>query len=80
MSGKKQPIATFICHRHSNVAGQEGPFEAPVHYLPDALDDNPMAYTHIDCPVCARVYTLNNKSALVFESDRELEVLKIEWR
>lgn len=69
-------VATFICHRHNNIRGEEGPHEAPVVVgLKGGQFD-----TRVSCPICGRVYILqyDGSTPLYFYSDRELELLKIE--
>jgi len=68
--------ATFICLRHDQVPGQEGPFTEPVFYWPGM--EGPLGRPKINCPVCSRGYALEPDS-LVFYSDRPLKLLRMEF-
>jgi len=73
---EEKGVATFICLRHSNVRGEEGPFRAPIHRFPEIVGE--MSQWHIDCPICGRVYVLREKD-WGFYSDRPLKLLRIDF-
>ena len=72
---EEKGMATFICTRHSNVPGCEGPFKAPIRRLTNV--EGPLGEWHINCPICGRVYVL--RDGLEFYCDRPLKLLRIDF-